>query len=125
MKSAFGVEHGEIEKGLGDLARTVKLQGQAVKGGFKLQRLHTKKALGEAGYPTKQGAHLKESFKAGMKGTARQYGQGRKQALGVARSRAKRDIGIASRQRGPATFGETMSENLELGGARLRRSLSQ
>jgi len=90
--SAFGVEHGEIEKGLKDAAQTARLHGKTVTGGFKLARLHNKKALSDAGYPTKVGANMKESFQAGMRGQGKTYARGRKYAVQAGRARTQADI---------------------------------
>jgi hypothetical protein len=123
MDSAFGIDHGEVEKGIGDVARTARLVGRANKQSFKLTRLHHKKAMGEAGYSTGLKG-FKEGVSAGIRGQGRTYNAGAKKAAAVGRTRAQRDVGIAQRRRGPATASESFGEAMQIGSARMSRSLS-
>lgn len=130
MNSAFGIDHGDVKKSLGgaakELAGTAKLGGRSFKQSYKLGRLHGKKALAEAGYPTKPLQSIKESFKTGMNGTASGYRSGQKKAISVGRDRVKRDINALSRGQKPgSTLSESMSDSRKLMSARIDRTFSQ
>ena len=93
MTSAFGIDHGdEVSKGLKDAIGTAKLHGKLVNTSRKLHRAHRVKALTDAGYPTKAGANIKESFKAGVRGRAGEYRSGQKAAFRAAKKRTRADI---------------------------------
>jgi hypothetical protein len=125
MTSAFGVDHGdEVSKGIKDSLGTAKLVVRANKQSYKLARLHGKKAKTEAGYSSGFKG-FKEGVSAGLKGNAKVYNQGAKEALGVARNRTGRDLAIAQRRRGPATFSESMNDSIGISGARFKRKVSE
>jgi len=125
MESAFGIDHGDqVSKGLKDLAQGARLQAKAGKASFKLGRAHKRKALADAGYPTKWVAQQKEGFKAGMRGSGRHYNEGIKAAGQAARKRTMADIADASRGVKPgSTLGDPGAGDQAVAG--FRRNLSQ
>lgn len=104
MDSAFGIDHGEIEKGLKDVAQTARLHGRGFKQGAKLGRLHRKKALAEAGYPAGFVATQKEAFRAGKSGSGKTWASGRKAAGSAAKKRTMNDIKLISQGQKPPKY---------------------
>lgn len=80
MDSAFGVDHGDFEKGLGDAAsRAAKKLGSAknfgseVARGYKAQRKVSRAVRSEYGLPSTLKGNLKAGYQAGKGGYGRQY----------------------------------------------------
>lgn len=121
-ESAWGIDHGEFEKGIADAAGTARLTAKAGAQSFKLGRLHAKKALGQAGYRSGVGG-FKDAFSTGMKGNSKGYAAGRKQALRGARKNAKADISDITQGRQPGR--QLMSPgSADIASAGFKRSMS-
>ena len=97
--SAFGVDHGEVSKGIGDKVARGYLQGKAGVQGFKLGRAHHKLARAEQGLSNTFGGSFKQSFNAGRQGpiTATTHRLKNQTAKSVARRRTMGDINSMAR----------------------------
>lgn len=69
MISAFGVEHGEVSKGVADKATRGYLHGKSFVQGAKLGRLRMKQSLKESNLATTFTGGVKQGYKAGKDGT--------------------------------------------------------